>query len=181
MANAFAIKLYLDEVTRYTMKERHELAEDPTAEFLFGPHQQFTGYCVHTSHAAVYLWRSLGIPARIGVGYAPPAEQQKGSALLVLGNDAHSWPELYFEELGWVILDVAPQTVLDEVGDPPDLEVLDALEELARAEPDSQFRKAIDWAGLWVKIRPYVINTLGFFTVTTLIALILRKVRRRFR
>ena len=113
VAQAFAIKLFLDEQTQYTMKERHENAADPTAEFLFGPHKQFIGYCVHTSHAAAYLWRSIGIPARIGVGYATPAEQQKGSAILVLANDAHSWPELYFEELG-NILDLAPQTTLDE-------------------------------------------------------------------
>ena len=57
----------------------------------------------------------------MGVGYATPAEQQKGSAILVLANDAHSWPELYVEELGWVILDIAPQTVLDEMGDGPDM------------------------------------------------------------
>ena len=39
--------------------------------------------------------------------------------------------------------DIAPQTVLDEMGEGPDMEMLDALEELARAEPDSQFRRAI--------------------------------------
>ena len=156
VAQAFAIKLFLDEQTQYTMKERHENAADPTAEFLFGPHKQFIGYCVHTSHAAAYLWRSIGIPARIGVGYATPAEQQKGSAILVLANDAHSWPELYFEELGWVILDVAPQTTLDEMGDPPDLAMLDALEELARAEPDSQFRQTIDWRALWQEYKVYL-------------------------
>ena len=37
-----------------------------TAAFLFG---NFTGYCVHSAHASVYLWRSLGLPARIGTGY----------------------------------------------------------------------------------------------------------------
>ena len=136
------------------MKERHENLQTP-CDFVWST-QAIIGYCVHTSHAAAYLWRSIGIPARIGVGYATPAEQQKGSAILVLANDAHSWPELYFEELGWVILDVAPQTTLDEMGDPPDLAMLDALEELARAEPDSQFRQTIDWRALWQEYKVYL-------------------------
>jgi transglutaminase-like putative cysteine protease len=179
IAQAFAVKLYLDEQTQYTMSERHENAEDPTGEFLFGSHAQFTGYCVHTSHAAVFLWRALGIPARVGVGYATPMEQQKGSAVLVLANDAHSWPELYIEELGWVILDVAPQTVLDEMGEGPDLEILDALEELARAEPDSQFRRAINWKALWAEYRGYILNGISFVVVTFFVGLWIRKGRRR--
>ncbi len=179
VAQAFAIKLYLDEQTKYTMSERHEKASDPTGEFLFGPHAQLTGYCVHTSHAAVFLWRALGIPARVGVGYATPAEQQKGSAILVLANDAHSWPELYVEELGWVILDIAPQTVLDEMGDGPDMEILDALEELARAEPDSQFRRAINWRALWNQYRGVLLNGFTFMLMSIVLWLAVHKVRRR--
>lgn len=179
VAQAFAIKLYLDEQTKYTMSERHEASSDPTGEFLFGPHAQFTGYCVHTSHAAVFLWRSLGIPARVGVGYATPAEQQKGSAILVLANDAHSWPELYVEELGWIILDIAPQTVLDETGDGPDMEILDALEELARAEPDSQFRRAVNWRALWTQYRGVLINGVTFVLMAIVLWLGIHKTRRR--
>ena len=181
VAQAFAIKLFLDEQTKYTMSESHELADDPTGEFLFGPHAQFTGYCVHTSHAAVFLWRALGIPARVGVGYATPMEQQKGSAVLVLANDAHSWPELYIEELGWVILDVAPQTVLDEMGEGPDLEMLDALEELARAEPDSQFRKAINWSQLWDMYKGLFFNGAMTIILLVLSGLGYHKYRRRTR
>ncbi len=181
VAQAFAVKLYLDEQTKYTMSERHETAQDPTGEFLFGPHAQFTGYCVHTSHAAVFLWRALGIPARVGVGYATPMEQQKGSAILVLGTDAHSWPELYIEELGWVILDIAPQTVLDEMGEGPDLEMLDALEELARAEPDSQFRRAINWRSLWLEYRGVVFTTLNGLLALATVLLFFRKWDRRYR
>ena len=179
VAQAFAIKLYLDEQTKYTMSERHEASSDPTGEFLFGPHAQFTGYCVHTSHAAVFLWRSLGIPARVGVGYATPAEQQKGSAILVLANDAHSWPELYVEELGWIILDIAPQTVLDETGDGPDMEILDALEELARAEPDSQFRRAVNWRALWTQYRGVLMNGVTFVLMAIVLWLGIHKTRRR--
>ena len=29
--------------------------------------------------------------------------------------------KIYIEELGWVVMDIAPETMLDQVGDPPDL------------------------------------------------------------
>lgn len=179
IAQAFAVKLFLDEKTQYTMSERHEKAEDPTAEFLFGPDKQFIGYCVHTSHAAAFLWRALGIPARIGVGYAVTMEQQKGGAVLVMDRDAHSWPEVYIEELGWVVMDIAPETMLDPMGEPPDLEMLDALEELARAAPDSQFRKPIDWKALWWAWKPTIIGTIISIIAAIFIGLCVRKIRRR--
>lgn len=181
IAQAFAVKLFLDEKTQYTMSERHEKAEDPTAEFLFGPKKQFIGYCVHTSHAATFLWRALGIPARIGVGYAVTMEQQKGGAVLVMDRDAHSWPEIYIEELGWVVMDIAPETMLDPMGEPPDLEMLDALEELARAAPDSQFRKPIDWKALWVAWKPTILMTIFAILSTIFMGLFVRKIRRRIK
>ena len=179
IAQTFAVKLFLDKNTKYTMSERHEKAADPTAAFLFGPEKQFIGYCVHTSHAATFLWRALGIPARIGVGYAVTMEQQKGGAVLVMDRDAHSWPEVYIEELGWVVVDIAPETMLDPTGDPPDLEMLDALEELARAAPDSQFRKPIDWGALWRAWRPTVTAILIGIISLFLLGLCGRKMKRR--
>src|SRR5262249_19192455 len=61
-AQAVSVKLALDELGKYSMQHRHAGVPDPTADFLFGDH---IGYCVHFAHAAVYLWRTLGIPARV--------------------------------------------------------------------------------------------------------------------
>ena len=180
IAKAFAIKLFLDQNTKYTMKESHDSAEDPTAEFLFGPYKQFIGYCVHTSHAAALLWRSIGIPARISVGYASSAEQRRGSAVMILNTDAHSWPELYIEELGWIVLDISPAVMLDEAAEPPDLELLESLAELARAEPDSKFRQAIDWSAIWATLRPWLAITGGGLGGLLLLVLYTRKIRRRY-
>lgn len=90
-AEALAIKRYLDEHMRYTRSARHADAVDPVADFLFG---DMTGYCVHSAHASVYLWRSLGLPARMSTGYAANAENRRGSSLILRGSDAHAWPEL---------------------------------------------------------------------------------------
>ena len=150
-AKALAIKLWLDEKTRYTKKVRHAEATDPTAEFLFGPTNQYIGYCVHTSHAAVFLWRAIGIPARVGVGYAIDMQNAKTDGFVVYDGDAHAWPELYFEGVGWIALDIAPAENLDDNGNPPDPALQDSLMELAKADEDSQFREPIDWAALWAQ------------------------------
>lgn len=156
-AKALSIKLYLDEKTRYTKKVRHANAADPTGEFLFGPVNQFIGYCVHTSHAAVYLWRSIGIPARVGVGYAVDAQNSKTDGFVIYDSDAHAWPELYFEGVGWIPLDIAPAENLDDQGQPPDPALRDSLMELSRAQEDSRFQEPIDWAALWGKWKGIVL------------------------
>jgi len=131
---AAAIKRYLDASTTYSTKHRHAGVADPTADFLFGDR---IGYCVHFAHAAVYLWRAAGIPARIGVGYAAAADNRRGSSILIRGGDAHAWPELYLRGVGWTVLDIAPANNLDPPGTPPDDDLQLRLAELARgATPD---------------------------------------------
>ena len=52
----------------------------------------------------------------------------------------------------------------------PDMEILDALEELARAEPDSQFRRAVNWRALWNQYSGLLLN--GTVFVFMLIAIL---------
>lgn len=109
-AKAYAIKSYLDENGIYSLKNEHAYEVDPAASFLFG---DLTGYCMHFSFAATYMFRSLGIPARVGIGYSVPATNRAGgSALLVQAVHGHAWPEIYFKDIGWVIVDPAPQQTL---------------------------------------------------------------------
>lgn len=70
------------------------------------------GYCVHFSSAMAVMARSLGIPARIAVGYAPGAQvgTTKGGRAIYedTSNDLHAWPELYFDGVGWVNFEPTP-------------------------------------------------------------------------
>jgi len=132
---ALAVKLYMDKEAIYSTKERHAGVADPTADFLFG---NKTGYCVHFAHAAVYLWRSLGIPARAGTGYATTEDDRLGSTILIRSGDAHSWPELYLEGLGWIILDISAQRNLDPPTPPPDKEMIRKLAEQLKEETPQQ-------------------------------------------
>lgn len=129
---ALAVKLYLDQETTYSTSERHAGVEDPTAHMLFGNR---TGYCVHFAHAAVYLWRALGIPARVGTGYSVPEDHRRGSVVMVRANDGHAWPELYVEGLGWTVLDIAPARNLDPPAQPIDEEMQEMLGDMARETP----------------------------------------------
>ena len=128
-ARAAAIKLYLDKHLTYSTKARHAGVPDPVADFLFGDR---IGYC---AHAAVYLFRSLGVPARIGVGYMVDAESVHGAQLLIRGKDAHAWPEIYLAGVGWTVLDIAAEKNLDPPGTPPDDDLTILLANMARKAP----------------------------------------------
>jgi protein-glutamine gamma-glutamyltransferase len=132
MARALAIKQWLDERGTYSLRSKHAGAEDPTADFLFG---DLTGYCVHFAHAATYLMRSIGLPARVATGYAlDEAARQGGSALMLSGSDSHAWPELYVDGFGWVVVDVQPQQVATPPPQPPDPDLQRLLGELLRGQ-----------------------------------------------
>lgn len=83
------------------------------ADFL----EQKSGYCIHYSSAMAVMARLEGIPSRIAVGYAPG--RLTGATVTVAGQgalpeyevdarDAHAWPELYFQGLGWVPFEPTP-------------------------------------------------------------------------
>jgi hypothetical protein len=165
---ALAIKLWMDEQLTYSTRHRHAGVPDPTADFLFGDR---TGYCVHFAHAAVYLWRTLGIPARIGVGYAVNAESREGSSVMVKSGDAHAWPELYLEGAGWVILDIAPKKNIDPPPRPIDKELQRKLAELAR-KPEEPKPKNVEPRPLPVapkRVIPWRKLVLGLLVATLVV------------
>ncbi|MGA4842519.1 transglutaminaseTgpA domain-containing protein [Streptomyces sp. G45] len=69
--------------------------------------EQKEGFCVHFSFAMASMARTLGIPARVAVGFTPGAPQANGTMSVGL-KDAHAWPELYFEGVGWTRFEPTP-------------------------------------------------------------------------
>jgi len=51
--------------------------------------------------------RSLGLPARVAVGFTPGDLGQDG-LFHVFGRHAHAWPEIYFDGIGWVAFEPTP-------------------------------------------------------------------------
>lgn len=184
IAQALAIKFWMDKNTTYNLNvPQVDEDADPVANFLFGDRN---GYCVHLAHSAVYLFRTMGVPARVSIGYAVGARQRgDGSTILIRNGDAHAWPEVYVRDLGWVVLDITPEKVVT----PPQEEKVDQdlqrmLGEMARQTPgspkeenppagDGDLRKALAEAlqGLSKAMVPVILFTL--------LALYLMKLWRR--
>lgn len=67
------------------------------------------GFCIQFAAAMAVMARDLGIPARIAVGYLPGDRRiQQAGVFEVTSNDLHSWPELYFEGVGWMRFEPTP-------------------------------------------------------------------------
>ncbi|HRO92580.1 transglutaminaseTgpA domain-containing protein [Citricoccus sp.] len=67
------------------------------------------GYCIHYASAMTMMAQSVGIPARVVVGYAPVAATPgTGTQHRVTSDRAHSWPELYLNGVGWVPFEPTP-------------------------------------------------------------------------
>ncbi len=67
------------------------------------------GYCVHFASAMAIMARTLDIPARVAVGFLP-GEQQADGTWVITQQDAHAWPELYFEGAGWMRFEPTPSS-----------------------------------------------------------------------
>lgn len=71
--------------------------------------QARAGYCVHYAAAMTLMARTLGIPARIAVGFLPGTRNPDvPSEFVVSTDDLHAWPELHFDGLGWVRFEPTP-------------------------------------------------------------------------
>ncbi|MEO6606262.1 MAG: DUF3488 and transglutaminase-like domain-containing protein [Aeromicrobium sp.] len=69
------------------------------------------GYCVHFSSTMAVMARTLDIPSRIAVGYAPGDVVDTRGGKNVYANtsdDLHAWTELYFQGAGWVGFEPTP-------------------------------------------------------------------------
>lgn len=75
---------------------------DPMEWFLF---DEMRGFCNYYATAQVLMLRSLGIPARIAVGYAQGEFDSQTETYTVRRRDSHAWPEVYFVDHGWVIFE----------------------------------------------------------------------------
>lgn len=77
--------------------------QDYVDQFLF---ETNIGYCDNFSTSMVVLLRSLGIPTRWVKGYTAGLSTYDsavgGTVYEVTNNNAHSWPEVFFPNTGWV-------------------------------------------------------------------------------
>jgi transglutaminase-like putative cysteine protease len=73
--------------------------QDPLEYFLLDIKR---GFCNYYASAEVLMLRSVGVPARMAVGFAEGKPDLSGNNFTVVQRDAHAWPEVYFQGIGWV-------------------------------------------------------------------------------
>ncbi len=118
---AVTITHYLRDNIEYTPTIEKTPRNKDTLEWILFEYKQ--GYCVYYASSEVLMLRSLGIPARMAVGFAQ-GERSAENTFTVRRFHAHAWPEVYFPGIGWVEFEptanqtplsrpVAPQDPLD--------------------------------------------------------------------
>ncbi|MDO9455857.1 DUF3488 and transglutaminase-like domain-containing protein [Nocardioides sp.] len=67
------------------------------------------GYCEQYAAAMGVMARTLGIPARVAVGFLKPTgESSRENTYVYTSDDLHAWVELFFPGAGWVLFDPTP-------------------------------------------------------------------------
>lgn len=64
------------------------------------------GYCQHYAGAMALMLRTLGVPARVAVGFT--AGSWKAGVWTVTDHQAHAWVEAWFAGYGWLAFDPTP-------------------------------------------------------------------------
>lgn len=96
---AAAITEYLRNNIKYSTTFKDPPAgQDPLDWFLF---DSKSGFCNYYATAEVIMLRTLGIPARMVVGFAQ-GQFEAPDEYVVRQGDSHAWPEVYFPNVGWV-------------------------------------------------------------------------------
>jgi transglutaminase-like putative cysteine protease len=102
-----AIEDYLR--THYLYSLKPGIAEDGNQlrHFLFVSRK---GYCSYFAFAMALMCRSLGIPARVGVGFYVDPQSEVLNFYEVRAFQAHAWVEVWFGDRGWVEFDPTSST-----------------------------------------------------------------------
>lgn len=89
---------------------------DAVDDYLFVTQQ---GFCEQIGTSMVVMLRSLGVPARLAVGFVPGERNPLTGLYEVKASDAHSWAEVYFPGVGWQGFDPTAAVPLSGEFEPP--------------------------------------------------------------
>lgn len=74
------------------------------------------GFCIHFATAATLMLRSLDIPARFVSGYVVTVPRGSvGRTVTLTDRNAHAWVEVFYEDVGWLYLEVTPSSNISYV------------------------------------------------------------------
>ena len=80
--------------------------QDPLGSFL--KNKEASASSSPGTYAA--MARTLGLPTRVVVGFVPGDQTQGSNQWTVTSHDTHAWPEVFFENVGWVRFEPTPRS-----------------------------------------------------------------------
>jgi transglutaminase-like putative cysteine protease len=103
---ALALQNYFRDNYTYDLNVGPGHGESAIERFVF---ETKRGYCEQFAGTYAAMARSLGIPARVAVGFTPgDQDTQDPTVYHVKGLHAHAWPEVYISGQGWVLFEPTP-------------------------------------------------------------------------
>jgi transglutaminase-like putative cysteine protease len=105
-----AVEGWLRTRFRYSLELPRSRSQASIEAFLF---ERREGHCEYFSTALALLLRAEGIPTRNVNGFLGGEWNASAGYLVVTGNHAHSWVEVWFPEYGWVPFDATPPGTAD--------------------------------------------------------------------
>ena len=102
---ARALQAWFRQEFSYNLDQVESVGNDDLVAFLSEDGRE--GYCEQFAAAMAVMARSLGIPARVVVGFLAP-EKVSDATWVFSAHDLHAWPELFFPGSGWVRFEPTP-------------------------------------------------------------------------
>lgn len=100
------IRSYLSENCEYSLYSRKLPSDTDFADYFLNV--QKSGYSAHFATAAALMLREAGVSARYAEGYLIPQGVNKSGEVDITDEYAHAWVEVYFDNYGWVPVEVTP-------------------------------------------------------------------------
>jgi transglutaminase-like putative cysteine protease len=101
-AQALALQSYF-RAFDYTIDTPPGHSEDAMVAFI----ERRSGYCEQFAGTFAAFARVIGLPARVAVGFTPGGLDESGR-FEVKGRNAHAWPEVWFDGIGWLSFEPTP-------------------------------------------------------------------------
>jgi transglutaminase-like putative cysteine protease len=102
-AEALALQSFFRDGFTYSTEVQSGHGNDAMEVFL----RDRVGYCEQFATAFAAMARTIGLPSRVAVGYTYGLQTPDGR-YSVLGKNAHAWPEVWFDGIGWVPFEPTP-------------------------------------------------------------------------
>lgn len=126
-----------DSLFSYSLDVQNGHGSSDIENFLFEVH---AGYCEQFAGSYAAMARSVGLPARVAIGFTPGDFDETTGTYLVTGKHAHAWPEVWLDGVGWLRFEPTPGR--GGPGDEAYTGLPEAQEGNAPATPDAEDEEA---------------------------------------